>query len=68
MSAWDYLLDDDTVTKAWCGACSWHAEGKGISRGREIMDDAREHSELHPGVAIELDDAETLVTGSGWAT
>ena len=54
MSTWDDLLDDDTLTIAECGACSWQARGEGAERAREVLAEADEHSNLHPGVKVTL--------------
>ena len=55
MSTWDDLLDDDTLTIAECGACSWQARGEGAERAREVLAEADEHSNLHLGVKVTLD-------------
>lgn len=57
-SIWDDLVDENTTISAECGACSWRARGKGENRVHEVMDEANEHSTLHPGVSVELDYAE----------
>ena len=57
-SPWDDLVDENTVIRAECPSCEWRASGTGEDQVREVFAEADKHSDLHPGVSIELDYAE----------